>query len=94
MKIYKLLDLAKEKGLKEPLITWDDASLNNMTLYYIQTWLRDTHGLEVNVQSDMLGFGVYIVRRSELKRIKVPNNIFQHYEEALEAGILESLKQI
>lgn len=62
----------------------------------LQRWLRDVHKLEINIPSDMLGYGLFIIDRVTLNRIPLSNNnnIFQTYEQALEEGLKEALKDI
>ena len=87
------LDFIKASLKKENLTLVENYSAPTLSL--AQKWLREVHNLEINIQSDMLGYYMFLVNRDKLLRVKVEgNNIFQTYELALEQGILEALNLI
>jgi hypothetical protein len=65
------------------------------TLSGLQKWLRDEHKIDVVVGSNYIGYNVVLWDRNENKTHEVlPSNLFQKYEEALEAGEVTSLNLI
>ena len=78
--------LAKEKGFNTTLDQTPTQSL-------LQKWIRETHSLDIIVNSNLIGYGYIIYNRIPLANI-VNSNVYQTYEEALEKGLFESLKAI
>ena len=87
------LDFIKASLRKENLTLVENYPAPTLSL--AQKWLREVHNLEINIQSDMLGYYMFLVNRDKLLRVKVEgNNIFQTYELALEEGIKQALNLI
>lgn len=71
------------------------------TLYVAQKWLRETKDLHIEIYRSAVGYGYAIVKADngtwqEDDDSRGPNDggLWDTYEEALEAGIRESLKLI
>lgn len=65
------------------------------TLSGLQKWLRDTHKMDVVVGSNYIGYNVVIWNRNENKvHAVLPSNLFEKYEESLEAGEIVALNLI
>lgn len=71
------------------------------TLYVAQKWLRETKNLHIEIYRSAVGYGYAIVKADngtwqEDDDSRGPNDggLWDTYEEALEAGIRESLKLI
>ena len=89
---------------------WDDGdekhknSYKNASVYYsaptqslLQKWLREVHGIYIDVKIDTIGIrnDKYAKRVYKLEtEIPLFNYKYQKYEEALEAGLQEALKLI
>ena len=74
----------------ESLNTWN-GRYSTPTQSLLQKWIRETHNLDIIVSSNLIGYGYLIYRRYPPKNI-LNKTLFQYYEEALEAGLLEALK--
>ena len=59
----------------------------------LQQWLREVHNIDIIVTSNLMGYGYLIYQRYPPKNI-TNNLVFEKYEQALEAGILETIKLI
>lgn len=65
----------------------------------LQKWLRDKYDIDILCIPSILGYELRITERIDnpyrIQYVKITgNNLFQHYEECLEAGLLESLNYI
>lgn len=112
---FETAKLAKEKGFNnavkgmpryEPDGTisasgfWD-YNLAAPTQSLLQRWLREVHGIDVDVWCNASGWGVDLnktngtcIKGHVLDNVETDSGMFETYEEALEAGLLEALKLI
>jgi len=66
---------------------------NRITQSLLQKYLREVHNIDIIIKSELIGYSYLIYNRYPPKNI---NNIkvFEHYEEALEDALYESLQLI
>lgn len=81
------------KYVNNRLITPDRNQVYAPTQSLLQKWLREEHHIDIIVTSKILGYSYCIYNRYPPKTT-TNNNLFEHYEEALEEALHESLKLI
>lgn len=82
--------------LKEMMETKDSMLRGNIvapTQSLLQRWIRETHHIDVIISSNLMGYGYIIYNRYPPKN-HTNNNLYQHYEQALETGLVETLNLI
>ena len=72
----------------------DDEFYPAPTQSLLQKWLREKHLIDIIIGSNIIGYNLILWDRKTNKRHNIKSNLFQHYEEALEAGSYEALKLI
>lgn len=96
----ELIKLAKELGFESKIVSsipWKYSQ--NEELRYclwmceLQKWVRDIHNIDVVIIPNEIGYEYFIYNRYPPMKF-VGREVFQHYEKALEAGIIEALKLI
>ncbi len=60
----------------------------------LQKWLREEYKIDIVIGSNYIGYNIILWNRNTNKNIKIEQNLFQYYEEALEQGLQEALKLI
>ncbi len=95
--------LAREKGFREFSADFDymnryknSSQVDKWlpTQSFLQKWLRDIHGIHVNCifsnRIDIRGYFYGVIESKDAEN----NHVYTHYEDALEAGLVEALKLI
>lgn len=70
-----------------------DFSCYAPTQSLLQKWLREKHSIDIIITSKVLGYGYLLYKRYPPKNI-TNHSIFETYEQALEAALLEALEII
>ena len=74
----------------ESLNTWN-GRYSAPTQSLLQKWFREIHFIDIIISSNLLGYGYIIYQRYPSKNY-TNTNVYQYYEEALEAVLVEALK--
>ena len=106
---FETAKLAKEKGFNEPCsykytpggTTTYNTNRRDMDIYaptqsLLQKWLREIHSIDIMIEpnQDSDGNKYYCWRGRKNMFPSTIGNVANHYEEALEDGLIEALKLI